>query len=144
MTLVAFGEEEQVTVGDDTLTLRLDFRAITVMEGALQSDMPSIVANFRSGRPQLSVLGQLLWAITREHHADITIHQAAGLMFHKDADKIGFALDALLERAFPLVTEDRKKPNPPKRNGRSKTSGASGSARGSNRAHSGESPHVPS
>lgn len=126
MTLVAFGEEEQVTVGDTTLNLRLDFRAITVMEGALQSDMPSIVANFRSGRPQLSVLGQMLWAVTREHHEDITIHQAAGLMFHKEAAKIGFALDALLERAFPIVTEDRKPKNPPKRNGRSKSSAVSG------------------
>lgn len=122
MTLVAFGLEEQVTVDGTPITLRLDFRAITVMEGALQSDMPSIVANFRSGRPQLSVLGQMLWAMTREHHPDITLDQAAGIMFADDAEKVGFALDALLERAFPLVTEDRKAKNPPKPRGRSKPS----------------------
>lgn len=122
MTLVAFGHEEQVTVDGNALTLRLDFRAITIMEGALQSDMPSIVANFRSGRPQLSVLGQMLWAMLREHHSDVTLDQAAGIMFADEAAKVGFALDALLERAFPLPTEDRKPANPRKRNGRSKTS----------------------
>lgn len=126
MTLLAFGEEEQVTVDGQALTLRLDFRAITIMEGALQSDMPSIVANFRSGRPQLSVLGQMLWAMLREHHSEVTLDQAAGIMFAKDAAKVGFALDALLERAFPLPTEDRKPANPRKRRGRSKSSAAAG------------------
>lgn len=121
MSLVAFGCEEQVTVGGEALTLRLDFRAITIMEGALQSDMPSIVANFRSGRPQLSVLGQMLWAMLREHHSDVTLDQAAGIMFADDAAKAGFAMDALLERAFPLPTTENK-PNPQKRRGRSKTS----------------------
>lgn len=126
MTLVAFGEEEQVTVDGNALTLRLDFRAITVMEGALQSDMPSIVANFRSGRPQLSVLGQFLWAVTREHHSDVTLDQAAGLMFSKDAAKIGFALNELIDRAFPIPTEDRKPANPPRQRGRSKSSAVAG------------------
>jgi hypothetical protein len=126
VTLVAFGCEEQVTVDGTPLTLRLDFRAITIMEGALQSDMPSIVANFRSGRPQLSVLGQMLWAMLREHHPEVTLDQAAGIMFADEAAKVGFALDALLERAFPLPTEDRKKADPPKRRGRSKTSAEAG------------------
>lgn len=126
MSLVAFGEEEQVKVGDTVLNLRLDFRAITIMEGALQSDMPSIIANFRSGRPQLSILGQMLWALTREHNPEVTLDQAAGIMFAPEAAKVGFALDALLERAFPMATEGRKKPNPPRRNGRSKSSAATG------------------
>jgi hypothetical protein len=127
VSLVAFGCEEQVTVDGQALTLRLDFRAITIMEGALQSDMPSIVANFRSGRPQLSVLGQMLWAMLREHHPEVTLDQAAGIMFANEAAKVGFALDALLERAFPLPTEDRKPKNPPmKRRGRSKSSAVAG------------------
>lgn len=126
MSLVAFGEEEQVTVDGVALTLRLDFRAITIMEGALNSDMPSIVANFRSGRPQLSVLGQMLYAVTREHHMSITLDHAAGLMFSKDAAKLGFALDSLLERAFPLPKEDRKPKKEPRPNGRSKSSAAAG------------------
>ena len=126
MSLVAFGCEEQVTVGGEALTLRLDFRAISVMEGALQSDMPSIVANFRSGRPQISVLGQMLWAMLREHHPEVTLDQAAGIMFADEAAKVGFALDALLERAFPFPVEDRKTKNPPKQRGRSKSSAVSG------------------
>ena len=126
MTLLAFGEEEQVTVDGQALTLRLDFRAITIMEGALQSDMPSIVANFRSGRPQLSVLGQMLWAMLREHHPEVTLDQAAGIMFADEAAKVGFALDALLERAFPLPREDREPKKAPTRRGRSKSSVAAG------------------
>lgn len=121
MSLVAFGDEQQVQVGEETLTLRLDFRAITIMEGSLQSDMPTIVANFRSGRPQLSVLGQMLWAILREHHPEVTLDQAAGLMFSDEAAKIGFALDALLERSFPLADYkpgDKKPKNAPRRRGR--------------------------
>lgn len=125
MSLVAFGEEEQVTVDGEPLTLRLDFRAITIMEGALETDMPSIVANFRSGRPQLRVLGQMLWAMLREHHSEVTLDQAAGIMFAKNAAKVGFALDALLERVFPL-TEGRKSKNPPRPSGRSKSSAAAG------------------
>ena len=126
MTLVAFGEEEQVTVDGTALTLRLDFRAITIMEGALNSDMPSIVTNFRSGRPQLSVLGQFLWAVTRAHHSEITLDQAAGIMFAADAAKVGFALNELIDRAFPIPTEDRKPKKEAKPSGRSKTSVAAG------------------
>lgn len=126
MSLVAFGEEEQVTVGGQGITLRLDFRAITIMEGALQSDMLSIIRNMRSARPQLSVLGQMLYACTREHHSDITLDQAAGMMFAPEAAKIGFALDRLMERILPLETEDRKPKKAPPRNGRSKTSAVSG------------------
>ena len=126
MRLVAFGEEEQIVIDGEPLTLRLDFRAITIMEGALQSDMPSIVANFRSGRPQLSVLGQMLWAMLREHHSEVTLDQAAGIMFDKDAAKVGFALDALIEKAFPMA-EGRKPKNPPeKKSGRSKSFAAAG------------------
>ena len=128
MTLLAFGEEEQVTVGGQPITLRLDFRAITIMEGALESDMISIIRNMRSARPQLSVLGQMLYACTREHHSDITLDQAAGIMFAPEASKIGFALDSLMEKVLPLETEDRKPKNPPRkrRNGRSPSSADAG------------------
>jgi hypothetical protein len=126
MTLVAFGEEEQVTVGGEAITLRLDFRAITIMEGALQSDMLSIIRNMRSGRAQLSVLGQMLYACTREHHSDITLDQAAGIMFAPEAKKIGFALDRLMEKILPYESEDRKPKKAPTRSGRSKTSADAG------------------
>jgi hypothetical protein len=125
--IVAFGEEEQVELADETLTLRLDFAAITRIEGALDMPMNLIAAHVRSPHPQLRIIGQVLWSLLREHHPEFTLDQAAGLMFAKaqDGAKMGFALDALLERAFPIA-EDRKPKNPPKRRGRSKSSGAAG------------------
>jgi len=126
LTLLAFGEEQQVVLPDETLTLRLDFGAITIMEGALDMPMPLIVAHVRNPQRQLRVVGQMLWALLRTHHPEITLDQAAGLIFApKDVGlKVGFALDALLERAFPLVEERPK--NPPVRRGRSKSSGKNG------------------
>lgn len=127
MSLVAFAPEEQVEAFGETYTLRLDFRAISVIEGALEMPFPYAVAQIRSGNPQHGVLSRVLWALFREHHPEVTIDQALGIVMDqgKDGAKFGYALDALLERAFP-ITEGREKPNPPKRNGRSKTSGANG------------------
>ena len=129
MSLVAFAPEEQVEAFGETFTLRLDFRAISVIEGALNLQFPAVVAELRGGNPPYATLSRVLWALLREHHPEVTIDQCLAIVMDpgKDGGKFGFALDALLERAFPVVTEDRKKPNPPKkRGGRSKTSGASG------------------
>ena len=127
MSLVAFAPEEQVEAFGETYTLRLDFRAISVIEGALEMPFPHAVAQIRSGNPQHGVLSRVLWALFREHHPEVTIDQALGIVMDqgKDGAKFGSARDALLERAFPIM-DGRKKPNPPKRNGRSKTSGANG------------------
>lgn len=127
--LVAFSPEEQVEAFGRKLTLRLDFQAITTIEGALNMSMPLASAHIRSGSPSYGVLVQVLWAMTREHHPDLTHNQILSIVMDPgpDGTKVGFALDALLERAFPLIeTEDRKPKNPRKRNGRSKTSAAIG------------------
>lgn len=129
MSLVAFAPEEQVEAFGETYTLRLDFRAISVIEGALGMDFPVVVSQIRGGSPQYSLLSRVLWALLREWNPEVTIDQALAIVMDqgKDATKFGLALDALLERAFPIVTEGREKPNPPKpRRGRSKTSAASG------------------
>jgi hypothetical protein len=123
MALVPFSNEEQVTVGEDVLTLVLDFRAIDVIEGLIGRPMPLVVANLRSGQPHLSWAGKVVWALLRDRHEGVTLDQAAGLMFGEYAEKVGFVLDALLERAFPQPTEDKKKPSrPPKRRGALKPS----------------------
>lgn len=127
MSLVAFGLEEQVTVCGETLTLRLDFRAITGIEGAIGRDMPTVAAILRSGSPPVSWMGQVIWFCLREHHSDVTLDQVAGIMFdEKDAGKLGVALFALLDKSFPLSvpTEDKKPKNG--RRGRSKSSAAGG------------------
>lgn len=122
MTLTAFYNEEQVEVGEDKLTLVLDFRSIDVCEGLCGRPMPEIVAELRSGRPMLSVAGKVLWAMLRERHEQISLNEAAGLMFGDKAAEIGFKLDALLERAFPLEEAAKKPANPRKRRGASKPS----------------------
>lgn len=127
MSLVAFGLEEQVQVCGETLTLRLDFRAITGIEGALERDLPTVAAVLRSGNPPITWVGQIIWFMLREYHRDVTLDQVAGIMFsEQDGGKLGIALNALLDRAFPVVTEDKKPKNAPKRRGRSRSSAAAG------------------
>jgi hypothetical protein len=128
VSLVAFGEEEQVEAFGETYTLRLDFHSITVIEGAMSMQMPDVVAHIRSGKPAYSLLATVIGALMREHHSNVTPNQCMAIVMDKGRDgaKFGFALDALLERTFPLETEDRKRPNPPKQRGRSKSSAASG------------------
>ena len=128
MSLVAFAPEEQVEAFGETYTLRLDFRAISVIEGALEMSFPLVVANIRGGSPSFGMLSRVLWARLREWNPEVTIDQALAIVMDggKDGAKFGAALDALLGRAFP-ITEDREKPNPPKRRrGRSKTSAENG------------------
>lgn len=126
MTLVAFSAEEQVKVGDDVLTLVLNFRAIDVIEGLIGQPMPIVVANLRSGSPLLSWAGKVVWATLREKHEGVTLDQASGLMFDKShAEKVGHALDALLERVFPLAKSDDDDQPKKKRATRRKPRGAS-------------------
>lgn len=137
--IVAFSPEEEVEAFGEKLTLRLDFRAVTTIEGALEMQFPVAVAYARNSPPSYSVLSRMLWAMFREHHPEIGIDQCLGMVMDrgKEGAKVGFALDALLERAFPIA-EDRKSKNPRKQNGRRKTSAVSGSARASTRKASGE------
>ena len=126
--LTAFSPEEQVEAFGEVYTMRLDFRAISVIEGALEMTFPTVVAHIRSGNPGYSLLSRVLWATLREHHPEVTSDQALSIVMDpgKDGGRFGLALNALLERALP-ITEDRKAPNPPKpRRGRSKTSAVSG------------------
>ena len=127
MSLVAFCPEEQVEAFGETLTLRLDFRAITTVEGALDLAFPVAVAHARNSPPSYSILSRLLWSCLRQHNPEITIDQCLGMVMDRGAEgaKVGFALDALLERAFPIA-EDKKPKNGQRRNGRQKTSAASG------------------
>jgi len=126
--LEAFGQEEQVEAFGETLTLRADFHAATVIEGALDLPFPVVAAHVRSGAVQYRVLSNVIWAFLRHHHREIKIEQVFAMVMARgeDAAKMGFALDALLERCFPSAREDRKTKNPPKRNGRSKSSAAGG------------------
>lgn len=124
----AFSQEEQVECFGEPLTLCADFHAATVIEGALDLPFPVVAAHVRSGAAQYRVLSQVIKALLLRYHRDITIEQVFAMVMAQgdDAAKMGFALDALLERCFPSAREDRKPKNPPKRNGRSRSSAVSG------------------
>ncbi len=124
MPIEAFSAEEQVEAFGEILTLRLDFHSITVIEGLLEMQMPQAALAIRSGSPSYSLLARVLWALFREHHNAMTQGQCMAMVMDKgpNAEKLGFGLDALLSRAFPLPTGDKKEKNPPKRRGRSRTS----------------------
>jgi hypothetical protein len=124
----AFSAEEQVEAFGQVLNLRLDFHSITVIEGDLNMQMPQAALAIRSGTPSYSLLSRVLWALFREHHPEMSLPQCLSIVMDKgkDGEKVGFALDALLERCFPMATEVRKAKNPPKRRGRSATSASVG------------------
>jgi len=132
VSLVGFCQEEQVEAFGEKLTLRLDFLAMTTIEGALNgTPMPIVVAHVRSGQPSYTILVQMLWAMTREHHRDLSHSQILEMVMDTGPDgaKVGLALDALLERGFPMPKpdeEDKKPKNVRKRRGASRTSAAGG------------------
>lgn len=127
--IVAFADEEQVEAFGEKLTFRLDFRAITFIEEKLQMPMPLASAYFRTAGCPRGQMAHFVWAMLREHHPDITPEQALTIVLNNGADgtKVGFAVDQLLERNWPIPTvDDDKKKRPTKRSGRSKSSAASG------------------
>jgi hypothetical protein len=123
----AFSAEERVEAFGEILTLRLDFHSITVIEGDLQMDMPEAALKLRTRRSH-SLWSRVLWALFREHHPEVTLGQCLAMVMDKGKDgvKLGFAFGTLLERAFPLTTEDKKPKNAPKRSGRSQPSASVG------------------
>lgn len=144
--IVAFGLEEEVEAFGEKLRLRLSFKEITIIEGALGVNMPTAAAHIRGGSPSYNELTQVLWAMTREHNDHLTHNQILTIVMDSTPEgaKVGFALDALLERAFPIQVEDKESKNGERRNGRSKSSAASGSRRASTRTASGEKVPEPS
>lgn len=128
--LTAFHDEELVEAGEDKLTLAIDFRAIDVIEGLAGGEgqivpMPVVLDWLFTPPAPISLSGKVLYALLLRHHQDVTLDQAAGLMFHKEhGPKVGKAMDTLLLRAFNLLVDEpkAKDKNPRKRRGASKTS----------------------
>lgn len=117
-----FYNEEQLKVGDETLTLVLNFRALDCIEHLTGETMPSIIPQLIDD-PPYSLVGKVLWGLLREKHEGVSLDDAAGLAFGKDGPRVGLAMGSLLQRGFNLGEE--KDENPPKRRGRSKSSESS-------------------
>jgi hypothetical protein len=136
--LKPFSNEAEVAVADGglILTLTIDFGVIDRLEGLLGKPMDDCISElFRSAAMQ----GKFLWAMTRKHHADITLDQVAGIQFSKDGPAVMATLGDLIRRTFNFGEEEGEQSSrPPKRSsGASRSSARSGSPRASRPTPSG-------
>lgn len=122
--LKAFYNEEQLAVDGDIYRLVLNFRAIDATESLIGCSFNSILRQITLD-PPLGLVGKLLWGLLREHHPEVSLDEAASLMFGDTGVLVGAAVRRLLDAAFPQADEGDGKPkdgNPPKRRGQSETS----------------------
>jgi hypothetical protein len=130
--LTVFPDEELVDLGDVKITLTLSFKTITVCESIIRDGdivpMP-LVAGWilLQELPPISVTGKVLWALTREHHEQMTMDEVMGMMFtSKHANRLALGMQKLLGRHFDFTQPKEKVKNPPKRRGPSKPSSEHG------------------
>lgn len=131
----AFYHEEAVQVGEVTLRLVMNFRALDAIECETQRGFDGILKQLTApgGEPPLSLASRVVWGLLREHHPEIGIDQAATLVNGPSAPAIGVAMGLLFERAWPRATptDGKAKPaHPRKPRGRSKPSSSPGAGRG--------------
>jgi hypothetical protein len=122
--MLAFYDEELISIGEDTLTLAIDFRALDLAEHLIGdagtiTPVTEIVAMLFADHPPRSVLGKLLWALLRRHHETISLDMAAGLMLGGHAGHLTVAMRSLLVRAMNFGDVKAKDENPRKRRGAS-------------------------
>lgn len=118
-----FSDEELVEIGGEKLRLVLNFKAIDVIEGLADQPMPVVLVQFFSSPSPMGLQGKVLWALLREAHPEVTLDEAAGVMFSEHANRAGQAVSDLLQRAFNLGEPKKEKgKNPPKPRGASKPS----------------------
>jgi hypothetical protein len=125
--LTAFYDEEVVSVGEDTLRLAIDFRAIDLIEHQCGEDgaiapMPDVVEMLFADQPPRGLLGKVLWSLLRRHHSDISLDVAVGLMFTQHGAGLVIAIRSLIVRAMNFGDVEAKDENPPPRRGASATS----------------------
>jgi hypothetical protein len=71
------GEGEATFEADGkTWTLRFDFNAMVDFEEATGGKIFDMLASMESGTASPAALRALIWAMLRDHHPDITLHEA--------------------------------------------------------------------
>jgi len=124
----SFYDEEPLEVCGEKLTLAIDFGIIDIIEHTASREdgivpMPNVVAMLYAAPPPLSVSGKVLWALLRRHHEEVTMDQAAGLMFSEHGNRVAIAMLSLINRAMNLGEPRKEKgKNPRKPRGPSKPS----------------------
>lgn len=106
--LKPFYNEEAVAVGDETYRLVLNFRAIDATETLLGYAFPKALSLLSRDDTPLNVAGKFLWGLMREHHPEVTLDQAAGLMFGETGLLVGLAVRRLLDASFPSADDEGK------------------------------------
>ena len=121
----SFWHEGQVEVDGETLTLVCDFYAIDVIESLTGQGMDEILPQMVT--PSHSLAVKVLWGLLRRKHEGITLDEAAGALFssRENTVKVSAVMGDVLRRAMN-VGEEAKDENPPRRRGRSKSSGKNG------------------
>jgi hypothetical protein len=143
--LKPFCNEVQVQAAESvTLRLVLDFRAIDVLEGLMGRGMDELLAELLVPKPPHGLTVKLIWAMTRAHHAELSINQIAGFVYDPEyGPAAGSAIGDLLQRVFHLGEEGEQSSRPPRRSGgASRASSKSGSLQASVRATSGRKRRV--
>lgn len=132
--LKPFHNEGQVQLGDaGVLRLVVDFRMIDVVEGLTGRGMNKVLQDLfivDESDAKHALTGKVVWAMTRHHHAELSLDQVAGLIYSKEyGSQIGLVAQTLLENAFNLG-EGKKGSRPPKGSrGASRPSSRNGSRR---------------
>lgn len=113
----AFYNEQNVEIDGETLRLVINFKAIDATEKFLGRNYGEILDELQESDCPIGTTGGVVWGLLREHHADMSIDQAATLCFGAHSVAVGIALTELLQAAFPVAKEEKGQ-NPPKRRGR--------------------------
>lgn len=117
-----FYNEEAVKIGDDTIRLVINFRAMDATESLVGRNYDEVLKEMAAGDPPLSLQGKVVWGLLREHHPDLSLDHAMTLLFGEPSVAVGFAMNKLLNAAFPAADPEAKGKNPTKPRGASKPS----------------------
>lgn len=129
----AFYHERVIDHDGEKLRLVINFKGIDATEQLFGGrGYDSILDELQEDDCPIGTTGRVVWGLLREHHPEVTIDEAASLLFGETGVKIGLALSELLPAAFP-ATEKAKGANPPKPRGRSRHSTRGGAKPGSSR-----------
>jgi hypothetical protein len=132
VTLAAFRHEEQVTLGDDTYRLAMNFRALDAIESETKRSFDGILRELTTpgAEPPMSLQGKVVWGLLREHHPEVTLDQSITLILGPAGVQIGMAMGSLFETAFPRAEAPKpgkdKPAHPRKPRGASKPTSSPG------------------
>jgi hypothetical protein len=108
VSLIAFHDEQLLSLGCNRLKLAVDFRALDLAEHLVGEIVPEILPKLFSVRPSLGASSKMLWAMLRRHHEEMTLDQAGGIIVSEHSSSALAAIHALLGRALNLGRSEDK------------------------------------